>query len=400
MAQSIYPYVGEEGLEPVPLPQAFDRRGEVAAQSQAALLLVLGQLLGDAEEEPEKALTVQADEASPQEDWDALQLPARLRKLEQARPMRLRSGLLRERFGRERVGRAIETRVLRSEAAIEDLSRMQREVADELLDEPSPEAAAELVEASLNHPQPLVRVSAAAAATDILIDEEAEQAEPISILEEGAASEDELVRGVARTALARAVPDHPLLARLERPGEPPLDGATAHTVLLVHGTFARQGSWWQPGGDFHSYLLGEAGLSVYAAADRYDWSGGYSNAARSLAASQLGTWVSDHGLGGLDLFCHSHGGSVAMEASQNGLDLGQLVLLACPVHRNRYWPDFALINEVLSIRVRFDLVILADRGGQRFRDPQIREIVLPIWFNHSATHDPDVWRRHDLPSQL
>jgi len=55
---------------------------------------------------------------------------------------------------------------------------------------------------------------------------------------------------------------------------------------------------------------------------------------------------------------------------------------------------------VISIRVKLDLVILVDGGGQRFRDPRIEENVLPIWFNHSASHDPDVWRDHEVPSLL
>ena len=43
-----------------------------------------------------------------------------------------------------------------------------------------------------------------------------------------------------------------------------------------------------------------------------------------------------------------------------------------------------------------DLVILVDGGGQKFQDPRIEEHVLPIWFDHFATHDPAVWRDHDV----
>ncbi len=50
----------------------------------------------------------------------------------------------------------------------------------------------------------------------------------------------------------------------------------------------------------------------------------------------------------------------------------------------------------MSVRVKLDLVILVDGGGQRFDDPGIREFVLPIWFAHSATHDPEVWDRHGI----
>ena len=139
---------------------------------------------------------------------------------------------------------------------------------------------------------------------------------------------------------------------------------------------------------------------LYSDSDRFDWSGGYSDGARALGALDLAAWVRRKDLEGLDLFTHSHGGSCAMLASQQGLDLGQLVLLSCPVHARKYFPDFGRVREVVSIRVRLDLVILADRGGQRFRDPRIRENVLPIWFRHSDTHEPDVWRRHDVPALL
>ncbi len=89
-----------------------------------------------------------------------------------------------------------------------------------------------------------------------------------------------------------------------------------------------------------------------------------------------------------------------MLASQAGLDIKELVLLSCPVHVPKYQPDFSRIKKVVSIRVHLDLVILADRGGQHFNDPRIKENVLPIWFNHSATHDRTVWQRYTVPPWL
>ncbi|MDP2626815.1 MAG: hypothetical protein Q8Q58_07915, partial [Candidatus Rokubacteria bacterium] len=66
----------------------------------------------------------------------------------------------------------------------------------------------------------------------------------------------------------------------------------------------------------------------------------------------------------------------------------------------QYTPAFSLVGSVVSVRVHLDLVILADRGGQRFNDTRIREHVLPIWFDHFAAHDPDVWRQYDVPAML
>jgi hypothetical protein len=77
-----------------------------------------------------------------------------------------------------------------------------------------------------------------------------------------------------------------------------------------------------------------------------------------------------------------------------------MVLLSCPVHFPKYAPDFSKIQKIVSIRVRLDLVILADRGGQRFSDPRIQENVLPIWFDHFATHDPLVWSKYTVPAML
>jgi hypothetical protein len=45
-------------------------------------------------------------------------------------------------------------------------------------------------------------------------------------------------------------------------------------------------------------------------------------------------------------------------------------------------------------------VILADHGGQRFRHPHIHENVLPMWFDHSATHEPNVWQTYNVPAML
>ena len=89
-----------------------------------------------------------------------------------------------------------------------------------------------------------------------------------------------------------------------------------------------------------------------------------------------------------------------MLATQNGSNMGKLVLLSCPVHEDKYMPDFSRAPDVVSIRVHADLVILVDGGRQRFRDNRIRENVLPCWFNHSLTHDPQTWQQFNVPSML
>ena len=171
--------------------------------------------------------------------------------------------------------------------------------------------------------------------------------------------------------------------------------------MLIHGTFAHDSEWWQPGGDFHTYILNNVRPDLYSEADRFDWSGGYSDQARALGADHLHLWIAQKDFPQPALFTHSHGGSVAMLAShQPGLNMGELVLLSCPVHVDKYMPDFKSVRKVVSIRVHLDLVILADRGGQRFRHPQIEENILPIWFEHSATHEPAVWQEHNVAALL
>jgi pimeloyl-ACP methyl ester carboxylesterase len=252
------------------------------------------------------------------------------------------------------------------------------------------------MEACLRHRQQPPRVAAAAAYFRL----SSEPHRLIDVLEHGTHSADHLVRDVAATALARLASEHPRLLELTRSGAPPTGGEPSHTSLLVHGTFARTQTWWQPGGDFHAYLRSTVRPDLYGASDRFEWSGGYSDAARAIGAEVLRAWVNNHNLNGLDLFTHSHGGSVAMLASHAGLNIGKLVLLSCPVHVHKYMPDFTRVTTVVSIRVHLDLVILADLGGQRFRHPRIRENVLPIWFDHSATHDPSVWQTYHVPSML
>jgi hypothetical protein len=379
---------------PVPFPDCFARTDAAATQSQAACLLLLArQLEASREAVPSvatmvgEALAEGADEAVPPEAGE-LSVPAL------AEP--------EERLSRERVrevaaklGPEAEALVA-GEAVAADAPGAQAALAARLEAEPTAAWAAALSEACLGSHDELVRVAAAYADLRATL----EPQPPLSVLVEGTASEDPFVVDLAATALARYDPRHPRLGELTTPAEGSPQGEPAHTSLLVHGTFARRNAWWQPGGDFHTYVRDDVRPDLYSAGDRYDWSGGYFDRARDLAAIDLRRWIDDRGFDGLDLFTHSHGGSVAMLASRAGVRFGTLVLLSCPVHRPKYWPDFGRIRRTVSIRVKLDLVILLDGGGQRFRDPAIEENVLPIWFNHSATHDPEVWRRLDLPSRV
>jgi hypothetical protein len=272
-----------------------------------------------------------------------------------------------------------------------------RRTANAFYGNASHETAGALVEVALRHPHELVRV--AAAASYFLV--AADPSRAIAILARGVRSRDPLTREVAATALARVEPRHPVLAPLleARPRRSPR--GPSRTSLLVHGTWARTAAWWQPpNGDFWQYIHTDVDPNLYGAQDRFDWSGGYSIAARALGGTRLNAWVQQHNLAGLDLFAHSHGGSVSMLASQAGTQVGRMILLSCPVHWPQYMPAFTRVNRVISIRVHLDLVILADGGGQRFYDPRIEEHILPLWFEHSLSHDPATWQQYNVSAWL
>ncbi len=382
----------EQVTRPLTGPDAFQESTDTAALSQAAVLLLLGnQLRGDDQLLKARAFPTARGEIAgplPEEDEAEFPVPRLPPTGERFSVQQVRSGL------RQRGVKTLMTQraTPREPVAADTLAA----IADRLYQSPEPAAAAELMEASLQSPQELTRIAAASSYVEL----STEPARLLKVLERGVRSADPLAREVAATALARCYPENPALRRLTRKSRPLTGGQPSHTSLIVHGTFARTNSWWQPGGDFHSYLRQSVRPDLYSASDRFEWSGGYSDGARAVAAAELRAWVNRHKLDGLDLFTHSHGGSVAMLASQAGLSLGALVLLSCPVHVGKYFPDFSRVTKTVSIRVRLDLVILADGGGQRFRDPRIQEHVLPLWFNHSATHDPQVWRQYNVPAML
>jgi hypothetical protein len=398
---------------PVPAPQAFGREDVAALYSQAATLLLLrSQVRRDPAALAARAATPSQRakiQFAPTRDLAALHVPrltgARVRVSDEAIV-----SALGKRYGRRAIAplpaspradrprrQAARIRARPPAAPAHPPSPdMLHDLARRLARNPSALTAAQLTRASLQHRHELPRVAAAAAHAELASDPEG----ALTILRASLDSADPLVARIAATALARIAPEDERLRALLRRRPSRSRRARSHTSLLVHGTFARSSTWWQPGGDFHEYLRTEVRPDLYSAADRFEWSGGYSDAARALGAADLHAWVDAQGLEGLDLFTHSHGGSVAMLASQGGLAVGELVMLSCPVHAAEYFPDFTRVSRAVSIRVHMDLVILVDGGGQKFQDPRIEEHVLPIWFDHFATHDPQVWRDHDVPSLI
>ena len=368
--------------------------------SQAAILLLIGgHLRGDPAAVEARAEasgrwrrpspTARRFQAIPPGDLRRLGFP----RLPAGAP-RLRSEAL-QRAARVRFPRAPAPLPSRGETG--QAARALRRVAGAFFRDASPETAGALVEVALRHPVELVRVAAATAYLPV----SADPTPAIAILAHGTRSADPLTREVAATALARVEPGHPALARLLARRPRRSRRRRSRTSLIVHGTWARTEAWWQPpSGDFWQYVQSDVDPGVYGAPDRFEWSGGYSAAARAVGGTQLDAWVRQHDLAGLDLFPHSHGGSVAMVANQAGMVVNRMILLSCPVHWADYTPAFDRVSRVISIRVHLDLVILADGGGQRFYDPRIEEHVLPLWFDHSLTHDPATWQQYNVAGWL
>lgn len=281
----------------------------------------------------------------------------------------------------------------KTELAVEPPSTVQDEMArkvHDLYQKPSFEDAAALFEAGMYSPHPLVAVAAAAGAR------ETTRLRPQIrvVLEEGAGSDDPLVAELAQAVLKEIEPKNThLQERVVEPPPPKKRRRASHTAVLTHGTWAAQQPWYKPGGDFYRALkTNRPDLDVHD--ESFTWSGNYSDGARRVAARALKQWVGGQGLVAPDFFAHSHGGTVANLATREGVDFDRLVLLAWPVH-NQWLPDFARVGQVHDIRVRFDLVILVDRGGQRFNHPQVIEH-RNGWFDHAAPHEPVYWDTHGL----
>jgi hypothetical protein len=176
-------------------------------------------------------------------------------------------------------------------------------------------------------------------------------------------------------------------------------------ALLIHGTvFQGQGRlpdlWWMPpAGDLHHYLKSGSISYLYSGDDHFRWSGGWSHYARAEGAEKLIEWMISHGIQCPDVIAHSHGGNLSMLASHSA-DLNRLVLLSCPVHWSSYSPR--RVADVLSIRIRWDLVIMADGGAQHFpKNAGIREHVLPFWFfGHNKTHESSTWLSERLDRHI
>ena len=362
-------------ITPVTGPEAFEERSRDALMSQAAMVLAAGAGVGGRAE----ALEADTD----------LELPV-MTAIERKRKMPVEQAV-------SQLDIDVETHVTRPDLRIPGSASAN--IAKQLVDRPTANTAAALIEANMHSSSPLVRTAAAAAALDTTGPREDIEQQ----LAAASRHRDPLVRDLGRVGLARVNPKHEALRHIV--GRPaPLYGKdrASRTAVLTHGTFASRTRWWRPGGSLYTYLDGlQPPLHMHDTS--YQWTGQYSHGARDLAADRLVAWLADQGLQTPDFFAHSHGGTVAHLATTKGAEFTRLVLMSWPVH-GEWFPDFGKLRRIIDIRVKWDLVIMADRGGQVFRAPRAHrskvEAHINGWFDHSATNDPAYWQRYGLPGVL
>lgn len=174
-----------------------------------------------------------------------------------------------------------------------------------------------------------------------------------------------------------------------RRGAPP--EARDSITVMIHGTWASDGEWWRPSGDFFEYVKKELlRTDLYGEKDQFKWSGKNRDSKRRKAGASLGEWLGAHPAAEVNVFAHSHGANVAMLSTHNDTRIDRLVMLSPPVRKD-YFAKWNNVGKAFNIQADFDPVVAIARGGQWFKRPEVNEKKLEA-NGHSASHDPEVWR--------
>lgn len=205
-----------------------------------------------------------------------------------------------------------------------------------------------------------------------------------------------------RQYVGTAADDRPTPPR--RPQGPGAQGPIAASMtVIIHGTFARDFVWYQPGGEFHDYIKRNVYPDVYSdSADLFRWSGRYTHQARLAAARKLVDWCKNHPAQTLRLIAHSNGANVVNLATKLGLQACTLIHLSPPVH-NQYLPQMAGLSSqrFFTIRPRIDLVVWLDGGQQDYRGTAVESLErrrICALFGHSTSHSGERWDKKNVPT--
>ena len=196
-------------------------------------------------------------------------------------------------------------------------------------------------------------------------------------------------------------------AQDDKPLTPPEPLQNSMTVI-IHGTFAMNAAWYQPGGDFHEYIRSEVYPDVYSQDDFFFWSGRYSATEDGLrriwrqAARKLVSWTNAHPATTLRLIAHSHGNNVVNMATQMGMQSCTLIQLSPPVRRDNL-PEMANVSSdtLFNIHSTVDLVVTLDGGSKDYRGTSVasseRRRTISR-FGHSDSHDSELWESKNIPA--
>jgi len=146
--------------------------------------------------------------------------------------------------------------------------------------------------------------------------------------------------------------------------------------IVIHGTWSSDTEWYLPGGDFFDALI-KSTAKCNASIVPYTWSGKLSHASRVRAARGLAQVIQSYPVDtDIYLVSHSHGGNVALLASQilgkdryNKHTIRALYTLATPIDMKEYFPDMDVISNVYNFFSRSDRVqSIFGTFGREFAD--------------------------------
>ena len=187
-------------------------------------------------------------------------------------------------------------------------------------------------------------------------------------------------------------------AAKKRRGTGPVSSINEITII-IHGTWASDGTWWRPGGDFFEYVKNDLQRSdLYGKSDQFMWSGKNRDKSRRKAGKSLNKWLRGHPAHEGNVFAHSHGANVAMLATHEDLKIDRLVMLSPPV-REDYCANWSNVKKAYNIQASFDPVVAIAAGGQWFKhisaDTPVKEKKMKK-SGHSSSHEADVWKAEGL----
>jgi len=198
----------------------------------------------------------------------------------------------------------------------------------------------------------------------------------------------------------------------KKPSSVSISPVVEKMVVIVHGTFASQESWWRWPSPFAKYLNDLTQGAVYKKEDPFSWSGQMYDKDRRDGAEGLKKWLKNHPTNELTIVAHSFGGAVAIFATRLGVKIDRLIILGCPA-RSDYTPDLRHVGILYNVCSFGDWLqtptgsIPHTRGdGRTLGDSERLVNVLctkgGTWRapGHSELYTEEVWKENNLGQLL